>query len=278
MAPKRKSTSSQNPLHSRASTSFNPTPSSVQFRDEDARKAFSENFSRRGIHSERQVILADFANIDLPDVIHSQGWESLCDVLVTCPSVLIQKFYFNMHGFDYLVPHFITRVLGTHIAVTPQIVADMLHAPKVEFPNYLSCECLKTVSKDELKSAFCVHPSKWGERQFTYCLGFAKGPRFFNMVTTFVLHPLSYYNSITEPRARFLLSLFKHLTIDFPFHFILSIIDVYRDSASRDKLIFLSAIMRILCNFSIPFPASDHFSYMCAIDVATVKRSKTQLG
>ena len=119
MAPKRKSTSSQNPLHSRASTSFNPTPSSVRFRDEDARKAFSENFSRRGIHSERQVILADFANIDLPDVIHSQGWESLCDVLVTCPSVLIQKFYFNMHGFDYLVPHFITRVLGTHIAVTP---------------------------------------------------------------------------------------------------------------------------------------------------------------
>ena len=108
-----------------------------------------------------------------------------------------------MYGFDYLVPHFITRVLGTRIAVTPQIVADVLRVPKVEFPYYPSCECLKTVSKDELKSAFCVHPSKWGKRQFTYCLGFAKGPRFLNMVTTFVLHPLSHYNSITEPRARF---------------------------------------------------------------------------
>ena len=63
-----------------------------------------------------------------------------------------------------------------------------------------------------------------------------------NMVMTFVLHPLSHYNSITKPRARFLLSLLEQLTIDFPSHFILSIIDVHLDSASRDKLIFPSAI------------------------------------
>ena len=72
MTPKRKSTPSQNPLHSGASSSSDPTPSHIRFRDEDARKAFSENFSRRGIRSERWVILADFADIDLPDVIHSQ--------------------------------------------------------------------------------------------------------------------------------------------------------------------------------------------------------------
>ena len=93
---------------------------------------------------------------------------------------------------------------------------------------------------------------------------------------TFVLHPLSHYNSITEPRARFLLFLIKHLTIDFPFHFILSIIDVYRDTASRDKLMFPSAIMRILRHFSVPFLASDYFSYVCPIDYATVKHSKVQ--
>ena len=28
--------------------------------------------------------------------------------------------------------------------------------------------------------------------------------------------------------------------------------------------------------FSVPFPASDHFSVMCAIDAATVKRSEVQ--
>ena len=81
------------------------------------------------------------------------------------------------------------------------------------------------------------------------------------MVMTFVLHPLSHYNSITEPRARFFLSLLEHLIIDFPSYFILSIIDVHR----------------ILHHFSVPFPVSDHFNVMGAIDAATVKRSEAQL-
>ena len=98
-----------------------------------------------------------------------------------------------------------------------------------------------------------------------------------NMVMTFVLHPLSHYNSITESRARFLLSLLEHLTIDFPSHFILSIIDVHLDLASRDKLIFPSAITRILRHLFVPFPSSDHFTVMCAIDYATVKHSEAQL-
>ena len=163
-----------------------------------------------------------------------------------------------------------------HIVVTLQLVADVLRVPRVDFPDYPTCERLKTMSKDELKSAFCERPTAWGERLFTPCQPFTKGPRFMNMVMTFVLHPLSHYNSIIEPRARFLLSLLERLTIDFLFHFILSIIDVHLDSASRDKLIFPSAIMRILRHFSVPFPLSDHFSIMCAIDYATVKRSEAQ--
>ena len=152
----------------------------------------------------------------------------------------------------------------------------MLCVPKVEHPDYPSCDRLKTVSKDELISSFCEHPSNWDEHQFTYYLGFAKGPHFLNMVMTFVLHPLSHYNSITEPHAQFLLSHLEHFSIDFPFHFILSIIDVYRDSATRDKLIFPSAIMRILHHFSVPFPMSDHFSVMGAINATTIKRGKAQ--
>ena len=65
---------------------------------------------RRSIHSERQVIMADFIDTDLPTVIHSQGWKSLCDVSVICPLVLIQEFYSNMHGIDRSVPLFFTRV------------------------------------------------------------------------------------------------------------------------------------------------------------------------
>ena len=74
MAPKRKSALSQNPLRSRtSSSSSDPTPSHIRFHDEDARKDFSEKFSQRGVHSERRVILVDFIDIDLPDVIHSWG-------------------------------------------------------------------------------------------------------------------------------------------------------------------------------------------------------------
>ena len=83
MEPKRKSVSSQNSLRSGASTSSSdPTPSSVRFRDEKACKNFLENFSRRGIHLERQVIVSDFSNINLPTVIYSRGWESLFGIHV----------------------------------------------------------------------------------------------------------------------------------------------------------------------------------------------------
>ena len=46
MAPKRKSTPAQNPLCFSASLSSNPTLSHIRFRDDDAFKAFLENFSR----------------------------------------------------------------------------------------------------------------------------------------------------------------------------------------------------------------------------------------
>ena len=211
---------------------------------------------------ERRVILADFADTDLPTIIHSRGWESLCDVPVTYPSVLIQEFYSNMHG--------------TPIVVTLQLVADVLHVLRVEHPDYLDCECLRTMFKDEMISTFCERPADWGDHQFTQCRRFAKGPRFMNMVMTFVLHPLSHYNSITEPRAQFLLSLLEHITIDFPSHFIFFILDVHRDTTTHDKLIFPSAITRILCHFSIPFSSFNHFLVMYAIDYTTVKRSEVQ--
>ena len=102
--------------------------------------------------------MADFVDTDLPNVIYSRGWESLCDVLVTYPSMLIQAFYSNMHGIDSSVPLFHTRVRGMHIVVTLELVSDMLCVPRVEHLDYPECECLRTMSKDEMISAFCEHP------------------------------------------------------------------------------------------------------------------------
>ena len=61
MAPKQKSTSSRNPLYFGASSS-DSTPSHFRFRDDNAHKDFLENFSQRGIHSKRQVILSEFSD------------------------------------------------------------------------------------------------------------------------------------------------------------------------------------------------------------------------
>ena len=75
----------------------------------------------------------------------------------------------------------------------------------------------------------------------------------------------------------FLFSLLDDISIDFPSHFILSLIDVYRDTATRDKLIFPSAITRPFHHFSVSFPESPHFLIMSVIDIATVRQSETQL-
>ena len=94
------------------------------------------------------------------------------------------------------------------------------------------------------------------------------------MVVTFTLTPLSYYNSIIEPRAHFLLSLLKDLSIEFPSHFIISILDVFLDTATPNKLIFPLAIMWILQHFHIPIPLSPFFTIMGAISVDSVWQSE----
>ena len=182
-----------------------------------------------------------------------------------------------MHGFDYSVPHFITRVRGTRIVVTPNIVSEVLRVPRVVHPDYPSCDLLRTVSKDELSFLFCEITSSWGDHQNTPCSGFAKGLRFLNIVMTIILHPLSHCNSITEPYARFLLSLLERLTIDFSSHFILSLIDVYRNMVTREKLIFPLATTRLLHHFSVSYLESPHFLVMRAIDIATIRQNEAQL-
>ena len=194
-----------------------------------------------------------------------------------CPVVFIQEFYSNIHDIDTSMPQFALQFRGTRIVVTPDLVAEVLRVPKVTHPNYPSCNRLQTVSKDELISHFCETSSIWGSKLNTPYSGFSKGLRFLNMVITFTLTPLSHYNSITEPRAHFLLSLMEDLTIDFPSHFIISIIDVYQGTATHDKLIFPSAISWTFQHFSIPIPLYPLVTVMGAISTGSVQRSAAQL-
>ena len=126
-------------------------------------------------------------------------------------------------------------------------------------------------------SLFCETHSSWGDRQNISCSAFAKGPKFLNMVMTYILHPLSLYNTIAESRARFLLSLIEGLTIDFSSHFILFLIDIYKDMTTHDKLIFPSAIMRIIPIASVSYLEFAYFTIMGAISSESIRWSKAQL-
>ena len=102
MTPKRKSTPFLNPFRSRTSSST--TRLHIRFRDEKAHKDISENFSKHGVHPECHVVLSNFSNTALPDVIHSRGWESLCEIPVSCLIVIIQEVYSNMHCINTSIP------------------------------------------------------------------------------------------------------------------------------------------------------------------------------
>ena len=118
----------------------------------------------------------------------------------------------------------------------------------------------------------------WGETLNFSTTEFTKGLRILNMVMTFVLTPRSHYNTITESRACFLLSLLEDLSIDFPSHMIESMINCYRDTATRDKLIFSSAITHILTHLHVTIPFSPLLYTMGAISEESIRWSDAQLA
>ena len=134
-----------------------------------------------------------------------------------------------MHAINIFVPRFTTVFRCTCIIVTPELISKILRVPRVNHPDYPSHWRLSSISRDELASLFCEKAMLWGGTLNFYTTEFVKGPRILNMVMTFVLTPWSHYNTITKPRARFLLSLMEDLSIDFPSHMIVSIIDCYQD-------------------------------------------------
>ena len=75
----------------------------------------------------------------------------------------------------------------------------------------------------------------------------------------------------------FLLSLLEGLTIDFFSHFILSLINIYRDTTTRDKLIFPSAITLLIRHSSVSYPKFTYFTIMGAINGVSIRWSEAQL-
>ena len=64
--------------------------------------------------------------------------------------MFMQEFYSNIHGIDTSVPRFATTIRGTRIVVTPNLIPEVLHVPRVAHFDYLGCEHFRTLSRDEL--------------------------------------------------------------------------------------------------------------------------------
>ena len=219
------------------------------------------------------VSLSDFLDTPLPSVFSSQGWASLCEIPKRCPSVFIQEFYFNMHAIDTSVLRFTMLFWGTRIVVTPEFISKVLCVPRVDHPDYPRHIRLRYISWDKMATLFYEKAMVWGETLNFSIIEFAKGSWILYMVMTFVLTPRSHYNTITKPCACFLLFLMEDPSIDFPSHRIESMIDIYWDTITHDKLIFPLAITCILSHVHVTFPLSTPFYAMGAINKESIRRS-----
>ena len=173
------------------------------------------------------------------------------------------------------MPWFTIVFRGIRIVVTLELIFEVLRIPRVDHPDYPSHKCLSSISRDELASLFCEKTMLWvGSLNFS-TTEFAKGLKILNMVMTYIFTPWSHYNIIIEPCACFLLPFIEDLSIDFSSHMIESIIEVYRDTATRDKLIFPSVITRILIHMLVTIPSSPLFYVMGAISKESIWKSTT---
>lgn len=115
----------------------------------------------------------------------------------------------------------------------------------------------------------------WGNTLNFTTHDFAKGSRTLNMVMTFVsLHDLT-ITLLLSLMLVFLSSLLEGLSMDFPSHVIISIIDIYHDIATSDKLIFPLTITRIITHMHIAIPSSPLFTIIGAISKESMQRSAT---
>ena len=160
MAPKRKFALSQNPLRFGASSSSSDPTTLL----------FGSMMNKPERTSWRTFL----------DKAFIQNAKSFCwtSLTLTYPlSVHVDLGVLLQHAKIWLLnTFFVTCIRSTCIVVTPNIVSDALHVLKVEHLDYPHCERLRTVSKEELISAFCERPFDWGDCQFTLCSAFAKGP------------------------------------------------------------------------------------------------------
>ena len=104
-------------------------------------------------------LLSKLSNIAVPETFQSCGLEFLCEQLTTCPLVYVQDFYSNIYIVNTFVPMFTTSVQGTCIFVTPKLISELVHVPRVAKSKHPNAPVFASLSLDALATIFCGQPS-----------------------------------------------------------------------------------------------------------------------
>ena len=163
---------------------------------------------------------------------------------------------------------------GTHIAVTPNFIFAVLHVPRVAHPNYPSHTHLHTIFRDKLALLFNEMAMVWGDTlNLSTQLSLLKIQGSLIWWWSLFSH---HSHTITPSLSLMLVSFFlswKIFLYIFPSHMIVSMIDIYRDTATRDKLIFPLTITRSLTHLHFTIPSSPLFYAMGANSKESISRS-----
>lgn len=104
-------------------------------------------------------LLSKLSNIAVPETFQSCGLEFLCEQLTTCPLVYVQDFYSNIYIVNTFVPMFTTSVQGTCIFVTPKLISELVHVPRVAKSKHPNAPVFASLSLDALATIFYGQPS-----------------------------------------------------------------------------------------------------------------------
>ena len=112
-----------------------PAPAQAHFRNPRARELYTQNFSTRSLIVEREVLLGELSETVIPRIFESRQWLALTTGHPTPSVELVKEFYSNIDAiaddgsFEVSLRNIVFRV-------TPGMVADLLHAPRVANPTY----------------------------------------------------------------------------------------------------------------------------------------------
>lgn len=212
-------------------------------------------YKRRSIWSEREIIL-DELNPSIWQNIESRGCLSICfDLVSPPPTTIIREFNSNLfvHTFVSSSQFLTTWINGSKYEITAPDVSDAHSVPFIENPAY---PYANPPSMDDVVSVHCGTLIVWAGEPRHDKNELTKDNYIFYRIACYNVLPLSHIYIVLTSLLVFLFGFIIVAFMCLPSLFIHFIVDIHRNSASKQKLFLLELILRVLehlrfeCSFS----------------------------